>query len=77
MVSRLDSFKVQCCLTGFKDVFMVQKKPARRPACPVCVRWTPHPVIVTIRDNRDYMRVLLFSYFTTITGCGVHLRYTL
>ena len=27
----------------------------------------PHPVIVTIRDNRDYIRVLLYSY-TTITG---------
>ena len=25
------------------------------------VRWTPHPVIVTIRDNRDYIRVLLYS----------------
>ena len=32
---------------------------------------TPHPVIVTIRDNRDYMRVLLYSYYTTSTGWGV------
>ena len=24
----------------------------------VLFRWTPHPVIVTIRDNRDYIRVL-------------------
>ena len=31
-------------------------------------RWTPHPVIVTIRDNRDYIRVLLYFYYTTITG---------
>ena len=23
------------------------------------VRWTPHPVIVTIVDNTDYIRVLL------------------
>ena len=23
------------------------------------VRWTPHPVIVTIRDDRDHIRVLL------------------
>ena len=23
--------------------------------------WTPHPVIVTIRDNKDYIRVLLYS----------------
>ena len=27
----------------------------------------PHPVIVTIRDNRDYIRVLLYSYYTNIT----------
>ena len=37
--------------------------------------WTPHPVIVTIRDNRDYIRVLLYSYYTTITGWGVLLRH--
>ena len=37
-------------------------------------RWTPHPVIVTIRDNKDYIRVLLYSYYTTITGWGVLLR---
>ena len=40
----------------------------------VCVRWTPHPVIVTIRGNKDYIRVLLYSYYTTITGWGVLLR---
>ena len=34
------------------------------------VRWTPHPVIVTIRDNRDNIRVLVYSYYTTITGWG-------
>ena len=22
----------------------------------VFIRWTPHPVIVTVRDNRDYIR---------------------
>ena len=35
-------------------------------------RWTPHPVIVTIR------RVLLHSYYATITGWGVlltHIRH--
>ena len=31
---------------------------------------TPHPVIVTIMDNKDYIRVLLYSYYTTITGWG-------
>ena len=38
------------------------------------VRWTHHPVIVTIMDNKDYIRVLLYSYYTTITGWGVLLR---
>ena len=31
----------------------------------------PPPLIVTIRDNRDSIRVLLYSYDTTITGWGV------
>ena len=38
------------------------------------VRWTPHPVIVTEGDNRDYIKVLLYSYYTAITGWGVLLR---
>ena len=37
-------------------------------------RKDPHPVIVTIRDTSNYIRVLLYSYHTTITG-GVHLSY--
>ena len=41
----------------------------------VSVRWTPHPVIVTLGDTRDYIRVLLYSYYTTITGWGVLLMY--
>ena len=36
----------------------------------------PHPVIVTIRDNKDCIRVLLYSYYTTITGWGVLLSST-
>ena len=32
--------------------------------CAVEVRWTPHPVIVNTRDNREYIRVLLYSYYT-------------
>ena len=35
----------------------------------------PHPVIVTIRDNKDYMKVLLYSSYTTITGWEVLLMY--
>ena len=31
----------------------------------------PHPVIVTTRHNKDYVRVLLYSDYTTITGWGV------
>ena len=31
----------------------------------------PHPVIVTIRDNKDSIRVLLYSAYTTITVWGV------
>ena len=30
----------------------------------------PHPVIVVIRDNKDYTRVLLYSDYTTTTGRG-------
>ena len=37
----------------------------------VALRWTPHPVIVTMRDNRDDIRVLLYSQYTTIAGWGV------
>ena len=36
---------------------------------------TPRPVIETRRDNRDYNRVLLYSYYTTITGWGVLLKF--
>ena len=31
---------------------------------------------MTIRDNRDYIRVLLYSYYTTITEWGVLLMYS-
>ena len=31
----------------------------------------PHRVIVTTRDNKDDIRVLSYSYHTTITGWGV------
>ena len=37
----------------------------------------PHPVIVTIRDNKGNIRVLLNSYYSTITGWGVLLKYVL
>ena len=30
---------------------------------------------MTRRDCSDYIRVLLYSYHTTTTGLGVHLKY--
>ena len=36
---------------------------------------TPHPVIGAIRDKKDHIRALLYSYHTTITGWGVVLTY--
>ena len=41
------------------------------------LRRTPDPVIVTLRDNEDYIRVLSYSYYITITGWGVLLTNTL
>ena len=35
----------------------------------------PHPVIVTLRDNKDNIKVLFYSYYTTITGWGFLLTY--
>ena len=40
------------------------------------VKWTPHPVIVTIRDNRDHIRVLFIFLLYHLQGGGVLLRYT-
>ena len=42
----------------------------------ILFRRTPHPVTVTVRANKDYMRVLFYSYYTTITRWGVLLRHT-
>ena len=42
----------------------------------VYLKWTPHPIVVTRKDNnKDYIRVLLDSYYTTIIGWGVLLKY--
>ena len=41
------------------------------------VRWTPHPVIVTIMDNKEYIRVLLYSYYTTTEGGRSRLKVSL
>ena len=33
----------------------------------------PHKIMLTMRDNGDYNRVLLYSYYNTGTGWGVYL----
>ena len=38
----------------------------------VLVRWTPHPVIVTIRDHGNYIRVPVYSFDYRV---GVLLKY--
>ena len=56
---------------------MLQPKGSKEQWNPnIYLRWTPHPIIVTIGDNRDCTRVLLYSYYTTIKGWGVLLKYT-
>ena len=34
---------------------------------PVYLRWTPLPAMVTIRDNKDHIGVLLYPYHSTIS----------
>ena len=46
------------------------KERSKVPECRVCIRRTPHPVIVTIRDKKGYIRVLVYSCSTTTTGLG-------
>ena len=36
----------------------------------------PFPLLVTIRDNKDHIRVLLYSYYNTIPGFGALLSNT-
>ena len=48
-----------------------------QPTHELYVRWPLHPVKVTIRDNKDHLRVLSFSYYTSIIGWGrIHISYT-
>ena len=46
---------IRCPPNKYWDLFGWQTKPST-----LYFRWTPHPVIVTIRDVRDYIRVLLY-----------------
>ena len=57
-----------------------RQKPSLRDPRPVFRKpyysgGRPNPVIVAIRDNKNYIRVLLYSYYTTIAGWGVLLTY--
>ena len=45
-----------------------------KPLHLVSLRCTPYPVIATLRDDREYIRVLLCSSFTTIAGWGILLK---
>ena len=36
-----------------------------------------HPVIVAIRDSSDHIRVIFYSYYTTITGWGALIKYVI
>ena len=54
---------------------MLQRPSEQDCSFVISFRRTPHPVTVTIKDNRDHIRVLVYSYYTTITGWGVLLRY--
>ena len=49
------------CKNNFKAFFVLSPKLGDPP---------PPPVIVTIRDDKDYVRVLLSCYYATITGGG-------
>ena len=63
------------CFGGFgRGAVRVSGAGANRSWC--CIpRWTPHAVIVTVRDNRDYIRVPLYSSDTSITGWGIFLMH--
>ena len=51
----------QGCLTSFHAMDLVL----------LYLRRSPHPGIVNMRVNRDYIRGLSYSHYTTITGRGV------
>ena len=59
-------------MLGPRDVYALAKFEERRVLWirDVYLRWTPHPVIVNIRDKKDYVRVVLCSYYTIIPGRG-------
>ena len=56
-----------CGQQGFGEIFKVGRRGPLNPQPlnpkTLNLRWTPHPVMVTITDNKDFMRVLLYHYY--------------
>ena len=51
-------------LLGVKSVLTRSPDP---PSKGIYFRWTPHPAIVTIGDNGDYISVLLYGVLLIYT----------
>ena len=66
------------CRCSSSTLASLHGSPAHRKSLSptVYIRWTPNPVIVTMRNSQDYIRALLYSEYTTITGWGVLLIFT-
>ena len=74
----LGTYRAHGLASPVTNSFYAGQRIVRRSVGGILVyfRRTPHPVIVTIRDRKDYITVLFYSYYTTITGWGVLLKYT-
>ena len=64
----------ECMKSGNVTHFWVQIA-IRMPTNGRALGGPPHSVIVTIRHDKDYLRVLSYSYDTTIAGWGVLLTH--
>ena len=53
---------------GAEDTLQGKRAESASHDLYISLRWTPYPVIVTIRDKKDCIRVLLYSYYVTLTG---------
>ena len=43
--------------------------------CRIYIRLGPHPLIVTTRDKGNYIKILIYSWYTTISGWGPNPRF--
>ena len=49
--------------------------PVVRPLCHEgCYLDGPQPALVPVKVNGAHIKALVYSYYTTIAGCGVYLR---